>query len=83
MTTANLVDLNDFAVNSLREYASERGYNVSALYAAEVALITTHGLDLDGYLKFRRTGSKFRMTRAARRHVFTAMTTRVSLQGAY
>ncbi len=80
MTTAELIDLNDYAVNTLRNYCRANGYDAGAVYAAELALIHANSLDLAGYLKFRRIGSTTRLTRAIRRAIFTVKTTRAALR---
>ena len=76
---AELVDLNDCAVNEIREYCTSMGYDATEFYNLEVARIVTNSLDLSSYLKVSRAGSKMRATRKSRRSVFTAMQTRLAI----
>jgi len=80
---AELADLNDAAVNEIREYAAANGYDASELYNLEAARIVTQGLTLDTYLKVSRAGSKMRVTRKVRRSVFVAMKTRLACAALY
>ena len=66
---AELVDLNDFAVNTLRDVF---GASCAAMYQREA-------LDLLGYLRARRVGSPHRLSRFHRRLVFTVFATRRAL----
>jgi len=75
---AELVDLNDCAVNEIREYCAGMGYNTSEFYGLEAARIITGDLDLATYLKVSRAGSKMRASRKVRRACFVAMATRVA-----
>ncbi len=76
---SDLVDLNDWAVNVVREYARGRSYNAGALVAEETRRIDAHSLNLAGYLKARRVGSRVRLTRFVRRAMFAAVATRRAL----
>jgi len=77
---ADLIDLNDWAVNTVREYARGRGYNATALVAEETSRIDRESLNLAGYLTTRRTGSRFCLTRVTRRAVFAIVATRRALR---
>ena len=79
--TAALVDLNDCAINEVREFCRERGYNASEFFAGEVARITAGRLSLEAYRTCRRTGSPFRASRSVRRSVWIAAKTRRVLRG--
>lgn len=77
--TASLTDIaeaNDWAVNTVRDYCGERDYNAAALVAEESRRIRVEGLDLAGYIKARRVGSYFRITRVVRLAIFVAIATR-------
>lgn len=77
--TAALVDLNDWAVNTVREYARENGYNAAAIVAEETRRIDSGNLNLAGYLTVRRIGSRVRLSRVTRRAVFAVVATRRAL----
>jgi len=71
-----LVDLNDNAVNTVREYCADKGYDANEFYTQEVTRIVRGGMSLNTYMKCSRAGSKFRATRSIRRQVWTAAKTR-------
>lgn len=77
--TGTLVDLNDWAVNTVREYAYGEGYDPAALVAEESRRIAAGRLNLDGYLKTSRVGSYFRLSRKIRVAVYAVFVTRVAL----
>jgi hypothetical protein len=77
--TATLVDLNDWAVNTVREYACGKGYDAAALFAEERARISDGSLNLDEYLKASRVGSHRLLNRKTRVAVYAAFATRVAL----
>jgi hypothetical protein len=79
-TEGDLIDLNDCAVNLVREYCRERGYNAAALVREEQARIEAGNLNLTEYLKARRTGSRMRLIRSVRRSVWTVIATRKALR---
>jgi len=79
-STCELVDLNDCAVNMVRDYCREHGYNAAALVAEEQARITLLNLNLAEYLKARRVGSRMRLIRSVRRAVWTVIATRRALR---
>ena len=81
-TFADLVDANDWAVNTVREYAAERGYNAAAIVAEETRRIDADALNLAAYLTCRRTGSHHRLTRLVRRAVWAAIATRRACRAA-
>lgn len=74
---ADLIDLNDYAVNVVRDYCREKGYNPLRVVYEETLRIGN--LDLANYLKLKRYGSTFRLTRSVRRAVFAAVATRKAL----
>jgi hypothetical protein len=76
--SSELAGLNDWAVNTLREYARDNGYNLRAFACEETARL--RGLDLDGYLTCSRIGSSFRLDRKIRLAVFAAAATRAKLE---
>lgn len=78
---SDLIDLNDWAVNTVREYARAKGYNAAAIVAEETRRIDSEGCNLRGYLyDVRRIGSRVRLTRTIRRAVFTVIATRRALR---
>lgn len=77
---SDLVDLNDCAVNLVREYCRERGYNPAALVSEEQARIDAGNLNLTAYLQARRVGSRMRLIRSVRRSVWVAIMTRRALR---
>ena len=81
-STCELADLNDGAVDMVREYCRERGYNAAALVAEEQARIEAGNLNLAAYIKAKRTGSRMRLIRSVRRAVWTVIATRKALRGA-
>ena len=75
-----LVDLNDWAVNTLREYARNRnrkGLNV--MLSEEAGRIRRASLSLKGYLRARRAGSRFPLNRRDRQAVYAVVMTRALL----
>jgi len=82
-STCELADLNDGAVDMVREYCRERGYNAAALVLEEEARIDAENLNLTAYLKARRVGSRMRLIRSVRRAVWTVIMTRRALRGTY
>ena len=79
-TESDLIDLNDCAVNLVREYCRERGYNAAALVAEEQARIEGESMNLAEYIKCRRVGSRMRLIRSVRRSVWTVIATRKALR---
>jgi hypothetical protein len=79
---AELGDLNDWAVNTVREYAREMKYDANALAKEEARRIKKGNLDLDAYRKVKRTGSKFRLKRSVRTAMWTIVKTREAIQKA-
>jgi hypothetical protein len=77
--TDTLVGLNDWAVNIVREYARSKGYDAAALFAEERARISDGSLNLDGYLKASRIGSRRLLNRKIRVAVYAVYATRVAL----
>jgi hypothetical protein len=75
-STADLADLNDGAVNAIRDYCRANGYNAAALFAEEAKRIDAGNLGLGPYLRVKRTGSRYRLTRAIRRQIWAAKLTR-------
>jgi hypothetical protein len=78
---ADLIDLNDAAVNMVRDYCRERGYNPAALVTEEQARIDAGPLNLAAYIKTPRVGSRMRLIRSVRRAVWTVIATRRALRG--
>jgi hypothetical protein len=78
--TARLVDLNDWAVNELRDmvHAGTISKNLGALVAGEVPRVNAARTCYD-YLKCSRSGSFFRLNRKARRFIYIAVKTRQAL----
>ncbi len=79
-TESDLIDLNDWAVNTVREYAREHGYNAAAIVTEETNRIDSETMNLTTYLKARRIGSRVRLSRITRRAVWTAVATRRALR---
>lgn len=79
-TESDLIDLNDWAVNTVREYCRPLGYNTDVLVSDEAARIDCEGLNLEGYLNAVRTGSHYRLQRSVRRAVFAVIMTRRALR---
>lgn len=77
---ATLVDLNDWAINTVRNYCRERGYNAVQLVREESARIDTEWLTLGSYGRCRRIGSRFLLTRRMRRAVYAIIATRKKLR---
>lgn len=79
--TEALVDLNDWAVNTVREFHAENFPHKSAhkLLVEECARIKDGELDLAAYLKAHRGGSSFRLSRKARRAIFALLASRAAL----
>lgn len=77
-STAEVADLNDWAVNVVRDYCSELGYNAARLYAEESERIDSlpGGASLGKYLRCKRVGSRYRLTRSIRRAVWVINITR-------
>jgi hypothetical protein len=82
-STCELADLNDGAVDFVREYCRERGYNAAALVREEQARIDAGNLNLTAYIQARRVGSRMRLIRSVRRAVWTVIMTRRALRGTY
>lgn len=80
-STCELADLNDAAVNMVRDYCREQGYNAAALVAEEQARIDAGNLNLTAYIKAKRVGSRMRLVRSVRRAVWTVVMTRRALRG--
>ncbi len=78
-TESDLVDLNDWAVNTVRAYARSRGYNAVSLVAEETRRIDSGSLNLTGYLTTPRIGSHYLLSRMTRRAVFAVVATRRAL----
>lgn len=78
-TIATLIDLNDAAVNEVRDYCASQGYNAAAFYAEEAARIAAGNLTMDEYRHVRRTGSRHLASRKIRRAVHNVYTTRRAL----
>ena len=77
---SDLIDLNDWAVNTVREYAREKGYNAAAIVSEETRRINVGSMNLGAYLKCRRIGSRFLLSRVTRRAVFAVIATRRALR---
>lgn len=72
---AALVDINDCAVNEVREYCRSKGYNPNALIVEETARIA--GCDtMATYLRVSRVGSTMLLSRSARKSIWTAINSR-------
>jgi len=80
-STCELADLNDHAVNIVRDYCREHGYNAAALVAEEQVRIDAGNLNLMAYIKAKRVGSRMRLIRSVRRAVWTVIATRRALRG--
>jgi hypothetical protein len=81
-TEGDLIGLNDWAVNTVREYCRGKGYNPGAVVAEERERIhaATCALGLADYLKARRIGSRHLLSRKIRRAVWVALATRKILE---
>lgn len=80
-STCELADLNDAAVNMVRDYCRGLGYNAAALVAEEQVRIDAGNLNLAAYIKAKRVGSRMRLIRSVRRAVWTVIATRRALRG--
>lgn len=78
--TDTLVDLNDLAVNTIREYCRDNGYDAGRLYTEETQRIVRGRMSLETYKATRRIGSTFRLSRVMRVHLWTAVRTRKALR---
>ena len=79
--TAELVDLNDWAVNTFREHCRDMGYtDQKGVYAIEAERIKREELTIEQYLRVRRTGQRYRLTREARKAVWTICATKHMLK---
>lgn len=78
-TIAQLVDLNDYAVNTVRDFCSANGYDATALVAEESRRIAECGR-LDAYLRVSRVGSHMRCTRRTRLMIWAALESRKVLR---
>ena len=82
------VDVNDWAVNTIREWGrtefSSRMWvaRTESMLREEFARIEAGRLDLLGYLRCSRAGSEFRLTREIRRAVFALKATREAKEAA-
>lgn len=75
---AALVDLNDWAVNTVRDFCDSMGYNPAAVVADEAAYIAENDLGLDAYTRAVRVSHR-RLSRPARRAIWTVVMTRRAL----
>lgn len=75
--TSALVDLNDWAVNTVREYCREAGCTTLALATEEAARLT--GSTWESYKRASRVGAHIRLNRKVRLAVWTAAATREAL----
>lgn len=71
-----LGELNDAAINTVREFCAVNGYNTAALMVEEIERIEADNLDLEGYRRARRIGSHFRLARSARCAIWAVYETR-------
>lgn len=78
-TVEDLINMNDAAVNEVRNFADSKGYNAAALVAEETARIDTGSMDLIAYLTCSRVGSFRQLNRAVRCDVFVAIMSRRAL----
>ncbi len=79
-TESDLIDLNDWAVNTVRGYCRAYGYNAVRLIAEETVRIDGKARgSLNLYLTVRRTGSHYRLQRAIRKAVFAVIMSRRAL----
>jgi len=76
---ADLVDLNDWAVNTVRDFADAMGYNPAAIVADEAAFIDANGLDLAAYTRAVRVSHR-RLSRPVRRAIWTVVATRRAIE---
>ncbi len=74
-TFAAIVDMNDWAVNTVRDYCRDQGYNPVTLIAEETARID-ECLNFDTYLRVSRAGSYMRLSRKIRKAVYAAVESR-------
>lgn len=83
-TRADLVGLNDFAVNTVRAFAADRGLNANALVSsfAPLAYLATYGTAIE-FRKFLRAhrpaGCPARVPRTIRSAIFAIFATRAAL----
>lgn len=92
-STADLVDWNDYGVNVLRDLVAEGAIiragrpatrsDLPALLAEERERVFAAAADKGAisYLRARRTGSEFRLSRRARFAVYAAVACRAALRG--
>ena len=78
--TRSLGELNDAAVNTVRDWCAANGYNAAVLMKEEIERIETGDLGLEDYKRARRTGSMHRLNRTTRIAVWAAHRTRVMLR---
>ena len=79
---AQVADLNDWGVNTVRDYAHTKGWNAQEMrkmLLEEKARIDSGSLSLVDYLHCRRTGSRFCLIRSVRRAVWSVVATRKAL----
>ena len=77
MSKGELIDLNDCAVNHVREYCRAVGYNPVELIAEETQrMIDQSVVTMQEYLKCTRIGSYMRLNRKMRKHVYNVIATR-------
>lgn len=78
--TTALVEINDWAVNEVRDWCHDRGYDAGRLVAEEAQRIAADRMSLETYKRARRIGSTFRLTRVMRIRVWTIVKTRQALR---
>jgi hypothetical protein len=75
----DLMVLNHTATKSVRSYAASMGYDAERLAVAELVFIK-EAVTLDRYMAVNRFGSEYRLSREARRMVWTAVATRDAIR---
>ena len=80
--TDKLIDINDWAVNEFRKYASKMSYNPKHVIMIEKERLEDNDMDLSTYIRTDRTDSPFRLDGKSRILVWTIIKTQKALRGA-
>jgi len=75
-TSQDIGELNDWAVNTVRDYCDTMDYDASRVVFEEMNRIDRDRMNLNTYLICSRVGSYHRLNRKIRRAVWAAITTR-------
>ena len=75
-TSQDIGELNDWAVNTVRDYCDEKNYNAASVVAEETSRIDRETMNLNAYLQCSRIGSYHCLNRKIRRAIWAAIVTR-------